>query len=242
MIYRQSDIDQERFGVRTARAVCEDLVSVDAALLRASSELIDLLIVRIPVAPMSLVQAAIARGGLFGDVLTVSECSLKGFSSNYSQGSDVEEFLIRPARIGETVALMQLVKRLFENYENHYTADSRLDLNKVRLVYPDWVSQLQEREDARMLVLARGDDLYGLSALQLMGAFEWDIALFGISADVVGRGWGQNLLKASQMVACELGAHTLSYSTQIGNLVARRMVARAGFLPVRDVFTLHFWL
>lgn len=242
MIYRHSDIDQKRFGVRAARAECADVASIDEALLRASSELIDLLIVRIPVAPMSLVQAAIARGGLFGDVLTVSECSLKGFSSDFSPGGDVEEFLIRPARTGETVALMQLVKRLFENYENHYATDSRLDLNKVRLVYPDWARQLQEREDGRMLVLARGEDLFGLSALQIMGPFEWDIALFGISADVVGRGWGQNLLKATQMVACEQGAHTLSYSTQIGNLVARRMVTRAGFLPVRDIFTLHFWL
>ncbi|WP_382201600.1 GNAT family N-acetyltransferase [Hydrogenophaga defluvii] len=242
MIYRHSDIDQERFGVRTARAECTDVASIDAALLRARSELIDLLILRIPVAPMSLVQTAIARGGLFGDVLTVSECSLKEFSSDFSPEGDAEEFLIRPAREGEAVALVQLVKRLFENYENHYVADSRLDLNKVRLVYPDWARQLQKREDGRILVLARGDDLFGLSALQITGAFEWDIALFGISADVVGQGWGRKLLKASQMVACERGAHTLSYSTQIGNLVARRMVTRAGFLPIRDVFTLHFWL
>lgn len=242
MTYQISEVDEQRFGIRVARADCADLVSLNHALLQAHADSISLLVARIPVSPMDLVQAAIARGGLVSDVLTISECRVGDCPGGNFAKFHKNDFSIRLIRENEGDVLIDLVGRLFDAYENHYASDRNLDSERVRLIYPDWARQLHLQEDARIIVLAKGGDLYGLSAVKELNPDSWDIALFGISVDVAGLGWGAELLSATKAMAREHAVHTLSYSTQLGNLAARRMVARAGFIPARDVFTLHFWL
>jgi GNAT superfamily N-acetyltransferase len=71
---------------------------------------------------------------------------------------------------------------------------------------------------------------------------ELDVALFAVRPDARGCGLGRRLLEAVKSRALAMGAHRVSYSTQIENIPARRLVVSNGFLPSHSLFTFHVWL
>ncbi len=240
-----SAVDEERFGVRTAKQTIETVDQLGATLAACRLQRVGLLILRVPTDAQMAVNAVERAGGLLMDTLChcarrVIPVDADVMPTTFANRSDAPlRFRAGDARDADLVEW--LAQEAFRGYGGHYRNDPRLRVEDAEAVYPSWARACCVDAVAPLVIAERGPRAVGFASLRRSSASALDVALFAVHPVARQQGVACSLLRHLIVNAPAWGASTLSYSTQITNLPMQRLLARAGFLPTRSVYTFHWW-
>lgn len=233
-----SPLDEERFGIRTARATGVSAESLPEVLRFCIQNHVTLVIARCSVSDARASQAMEREGFLLMDTLLFFVRDLR----NVPPVGDGGETLARLLRPGDEQSVRDVALKAFHNFSGHYHSDTRLDPQRCDEVYSSWAFRTCTSGKAadQVLVAERKGAVAGFASIRLDGE-EGDVVLLGVDPAFQGRGIARSLLVHSLTWCREKGARRLLYSTQIANLPIQRVLARIGFEPSHGLYTFHKW-
>jgi ribosomal protein S18 acetylase RimI-like enzyme len=234
-----STIDEERFGIRAARAFDLTLEQLPAVTLFCRSNAVNFLIARCAVSELSAVQAMEAQGFLLMDTLIyfgrrLPDATIPPLNKSVT---------IRPVLPEEAEHVTDLAIRTFQDYRGHYHADNRLDRQQCDAVYSSWAYRSCISRDVadEVLVAEQDGTIQGFITLKLHNADEGEFPLYGVDPSAQGLGIGRNLVIAALQWFASKGVQELWTSTQITNLASQKLWIRLGFEPKHAHYTFHKW-
>jgi GNAT superfamily N-acetyltransferase len=234
-----SPLEEERFGIRTARALNVLPETVLDVLTFCRENRVVLAIGRCSVALPLAAQEMEHAGFLLMDTLVYYACDVRRPQAVEEGGRTT----VRPFRPGEEEAIATLAAEAFRDYPSHYHADSRLDRRKCDEVYPSWAFRTCViREAADQVLVAEWEGaLAGFASIRFNSTEEADVLLFAVGPKWHGRGVARSLLVQTLDWCRSKGFSRLLYSTQITNQAAQKLLVRLGFEPIRASYTFHKW-
>jgi RimJ/RimL family protein N-acetyltransferase len=234
-----SAIDEERFGIRTARVKNLSLSTLSEVMDFCRSEEVVLLIARSPVSDLRAAQDMEKKGFLLMDTLVYWERKLDPSSIPECQ----EKIAIRPLRSGEVEDVKKVAQKSFQGYFGHYHADDRLDPKKCDEAYVSWaVRSCMSRDVAdEVLVAAENDSVIGYFTLRLNSPDEGEAVIGGVAPTAQGKGIYRSFIVQGMKWFLSKGASRMVVSTQITNTAVQKVWARLGFEPKRSFYTFHKW-
>lgn len=234
-----SDIDEERFGIRTARAPRVSLDTLPSVLEFCREDGVVLLIARCPISELGAAQAMEREGFSLMDVLVYYARSLV----KTPIPSDIGKIPVRPIRLDEEDAVKTVASESFRGYFGHYHADARLDPAKCDEAYVDWaVRSCVSREIAdEVLVADLGGVIVGFATLRLNSVGEGEGVLFGVAPSAQGQGIYRSFMVRGMEWCLSKGATRMVVSTQITNIAVQKVWVRLGFELNHAYYTFHKW-
>lgn len=231
-----STIDEERFGVRTAKAFIAETGEIDAVMEFCKANKVEFLISRCPTSELKSVQEMEGLGFSLMDTLIYYSCDLR-------KSKIPLDVSIRQVMSGEEGDVRAIAKESFRGYLGHYHADSRLEKDKCDEVYTDWAyKSCLSRDVAEAVLLAEyGDKIIGFATMRINEGREGEGVLFGVAPSFQGRGVYRQLMTSGMRWCIERGLGTMVVSTQITNTAVQKVWTRLGFEPVRSYYTFHKW-
>jgi len=234
-----SAIDEERFGIRTARArgvTCELLPSI-IAFCRANA--VTLLIARCLVLELEAAQIMERDGFILMDTLVYYKRNLV----QRPVPPDAGKVPVRPISLGEEEKVKAVATESFRGYFGHYHADERLDRAKCDEAYVSWAFRsCVSRDVADEVVVADSDgSIVGFATLRLSSAEEGEGVLFGVAPSAQRQGIFRSLMIGGMEWCLARGAARMVYSTQITNTAVQKVLVRLGFEPSHAYYTFHKW-
>lgn len=238
--YSLSEIDYQRFGIITAKALIHSTTALIDTYRQCQEDKVKLLILRIPAENLKLVEEVFKKNAKLMDILCYFEYT---FAQQFNALPLItNEYQFRLASNNDIFSLQNIVRSIFRNYPNHYHNDIRLSRDAISSVYPSWIETIMKSPNALVFIIENDNIMLGLSAMLPDNTDSYDIALFGIHPQFTNQGLGSILLHHCMHRVWTQGIKQITYSTQLTNLTARRMLAHHGFLPTHDVLTFHLWL
>lgn len=236
---RLSPIDEERFGIRTARAMVTAPEEVGRVLEFCQTHQVAFLIARCPVAELHTVQAMEQQGFLLMDTLLYYVRHLTKFPIP----EDRAQSLVRPIRPGEEAQVREIAAQSFQGYYGHYHADPRLDRTKCDEAYVSWaVRSATSREVADEVLVAEIDDrLAGFATLRQNNDLEGEGVLYGVAPWAQGRGIYRSFMIQSMEWGRAQGFERMLYSTQVTNVAVQKVWVRVGAELNHAYYTFHRW-
>ncbi len=236
---RLSAIDEERFGIKTARATGITLDGLSMVWDFCLANNVRLLIARCPASELAVVQAMEREGCLLTDTLVY-------YARNLAKSpipADSVEVLVRPIRPGEEDLVKALAAESFKGYYGHYHADPRLDRVKCDDAYTSWAVRSCVSRDVADEVLVADDKgiLLGFATLRLNSPDEGEGVLFGVAPAAQGRGIYRSFMIRSMEWFRAKGCTRQVVSTQITNIAVQKVWTRVGFEPSHAYYTFHRW-
>jgi RimJ/RimL family protein N-acetyltransferase len=234
-----SSIDEERFGIRTARALVSSLEELRSANDFCRANDVTLLIARCPTSQTQTAQEMEREGFLLMDTLVYYTRDLE----KTPLPSDQPNASIRLIRPGEEEAVKAIATETFGDYLSHYHSDDRLDRAKCNEVYPSWAYRsCVSREVADDILIAEMDgSVVGFVTLQLSSPQEGAVVLGGVSHSAQGYGIYRSFLIRGMDWLLSKGATRMIVSTQITNIAVQKVWARIGFELAHAKYTFHKW-
>jgi len=234
-----SAIDEERFGVKTARTPLVTLDTLPAALDFCNANNVVLLIARCLTTELPVAQAMEREGFNLMDTLV-------HYARNLVKPpipSDTCEVPIRPIRAGEEDIVKSVAKEAFRDYYGHYHADERLERSKCDEAYVSWAFRSCVSKDVAddVLVADPDDSIVGFATLRLNTPEEGEGVLFAIAPRAQGRGIYRSFMIHGMQWLKSKGAARMVVSTQITNIAVQKVWARVGFEPDKSYYTFHKW-
>ena len=229
--------ESERFGFRIFRGSVETL--------HERTLLEELLAKNVDVAIVRLLKNGheqlhkLQRLGLpyiVADTLVSYACDLTKLQPAPLRNQDLE-FIECNASHAEAVD--RLVELSFGDYRNHYSANPVLDASGLLEGYKEWTRGYTEAKDPAKrtwLVRSGGEDV----AFATVGLGEVsEGVLYGVHPNHSGRGIYGDIIRFTQNVTRERGAHTMRVSTQVSNFAVQKVWTRSGFSLVDAYLTVH---
>lgn len=238
-IVRLSTLDEERFGIRTARASSVTLDNLPAILTFCRENRVIFLIARCLVDDLAATQAMEQTGFGLMDTLIYYAYDLDRKPIPTAQ----KEIHVRPVAVGEEEIIKQVAVESFRGYFGHYHADSRLDRVQCDAVYVTWAYRACVSRDVAdvVLVAEHEGNIQGFVTLKVADADEADGGLFAVAPSARGTGLAQTLM-ARALEWCQMKSlRRMLISTQITNLASQKVWVRVGFEPSHAYYTFHKW-
>lgn len=234
-----SAIDEERFGICTARASIATLDRLPSMMDFCRANDVVLLIARCPASQVRIAQAMEVKGFVLMDTLVY-------YVRNLVKGpipSDIGDIPVRPIRPGEENAVELVAADAFRGYFGHYHADDKLDRTKCDEVYGSWAFRSCVSLDVADEVLVADQDgsIMGFATLRINSPNEGEGVLFGVSPLARGRGVYWSFMVHGMKWCLSKGARHMILSTQITNLAVQKVWVRLGFEPRDAYYTFHKW-
>lgn len=231
-----SALDEERWGVRTARisGVMASHLPVIMEYCRVNQ--VTFLIARCDADQLDAVHEMERQGFLLMDTMLYLVRDMR------LPLPDVPSEAVRPVRLEEADAVSVLAEKTFRGYLGHYHADARLDTAACDAVYPSWTYRsCVSREVAdEVLILEQDSQLVGFITLQLRGNYGV-VPLQGVDPSLQGHGLGRKLISGALKWMAAHGAHQVEMCTQVTNLPSQKVWSRMGFEPSHAEYTFHKW-
>jgi len=236
-----SRIESDRFGLTVARlniSIRHD-ASDQQVVEKSRNSKAQLLILRYSTARVKLAQKLAEIQGWVvyqADTLVYFARDIDSLNAEVIQNAG---WLFREAQTSDSAELSQLSKIIFEDYPNHYLANSRLRPEDIRDGYVEWAQVgLLDQKTLTVVVEDRSAKKVGFALVAFYGDVA-EIELNGIHPDAQGRGaYGSLLLWLSSHLATR-GVKKLCISTQIQNERVIRAWIRAGFNLEFSLNTVH---
>jgi GNAT superfamily N-acetyltransferase len=230
-----SAIDEERWGVRTARASGVTAVHLPDVLAFCRQEKVVFLVARCAVSELRAAQMMEAQGFRLMDTLLY-------YSRDLTQPLPPVPDGVRPADAGEAEAIRALAGRAFRAYNGHYHADERLDRAACDAVYESWAyrSCLSRQVADEVLAAAPDGQITGFITLRLNGE-EGEGPLYAVDPEAQGQGIGRALMAGALHWLKQRGARHMLMSTQVTNVPSQKVWTRLGFEPSHAEYTFHRW-
>jgi RimJ/RimL family protein N-acetyltransferase len=234
-----SEVDELRFGCRTAKAGDITRESVPELLEYCRDNAVRLLIARCRHDDIQTAQAMEESGFRLMD-------SLVYYARNLVKTpipADVGHIPVRPMKAGEEIAVSQVALEAFHNYISHYHADPHLNPTDCDLVYASWAEALARSRGERSAVFVASSQtaVIGFAGVRLNNPLEGEGVLYGVTPSAQGYGICPSLMVATMNWCVQEGAKRMLISTQINNIHAQRVYARMGFEPHSGYYTFHKW-
>lgn len=239
MNYTLSKIDQQRFGVITAKAFLENGDNVLELIEKSQVDLVEFLIVRVPTNQLGVVQLLEQEGFFLADTLVYY---LKKRIEHYP---DVlpEGYLMRLATPEDADSVERLALETFHGYQGHYHADPKLKKEDCDLVYSSWAANsCREKNVADAVILVeKNQELAAFATIKVNGQHEIEGVLFGVSPNHRNKNLYLSLMNLSQNWGAHNNFRQMIVSTQITNTVVQKYWCRLGFEPNKSYYTFHKW-
>lgn len=233
-----SAIDQERFGIVTARDGDITAATVPAALDFCRAHAVRLYIARCRTSDLAAAQALEEAGGRLMDTLVYYTRALDRGDLPASSS----KLTIRPLRAGEDEAVRAVATESFKGYTGHYHADPRLDPVKCDEAYQSWAQRsCLHRGVAAEVLVADDGQVAGFATLRMNDPQEGEGVLFGVAPRAQGGGVYRGFMVEGMRWCRAQGATRMVVSTQITNLAVQKVWTRLGFEPSSSYYTFHLW-
>lgn len=233
-----SQLDNERFGVVTARAdhiTASDLSAVDAF---CKAHNVKLLIARVGVQHLDAVQQMEADGFRLMDTLVYYAFKYNHNEIPMTRG----RHSLRAIKPEEADRAAEIARQSFEGYFGHYHADPRLDNEVCDAIYTDWANRSARGELADFVFGAYLDDhLMSFATMRLSESDEGEGVLFAVAPEAQGQGIYQAMMVHGLRWVRGQGGQRMVVSTQITNVAVQKVWARVGFEFDRAYYTFHKW-
>jgi GNAT superfamily N-acetyltransferase len=234
-----SALDEERFGVRSARGEVESIGDLDLVEKRCDEERVEFLVVRAPTVALEVVQEMERRGHFLTDTLVYMDRDLVNAEVPALGG----RIGVRPIRNGEADSVRDVAAAAFTGYFGHYHADPHFTKEDCDEIYSDWAYRgSTDRGVADQVLVAEIEG--SIKGFCLIKIQDGDVAvgtLYGVHPDARGRGAYRELVISAMMWARANGCVRMLESTQVTNRVSQKVWARLGFVPSASYYTLHRW-
>jgi GNAT superfamily N-acetyltransferase len=234
-----SSIDEERFGIRTARAslVTLDMLPSIMDFCRANS--VVLLIARCLVSEIRTAQAMEREGFVLMDTLVYYVRDL----TKTPIPPDTGKIPVRPIRAGEEEAVKRVAAESFRGYFGHYHADPRLDRTKCDETYISWALRSCVSRDVadEVLVADLEGAIVGFATLRANSSKEGEGVLFGVVPSSQELGIYRSFMIHGMEWCLSKGAASMVVSTQLTNIPVQKVWTRVGFEPCYSYYTFHKW-
>lgn len=239
MNYALSIIDQQRFGVVTAKASLESGDDVQALLEKAKHDSVEFLIVRVPTDQLGIVQMLEQAGAFLTDTLVYYvKKKIESYDDSLPAG-----YTMRLSTPADAEAVEALALHTFEGYLGHYHADPRLQKQDCDLVYSSWAANsCREKNVADAVILVeKSHEIAAFATIKVNSQHEIESVLVGVSPRHRGNGLHMSLMKLSQNWGVKNNYRQMITSTQITNTIVQKNWCRLGFEPTTSYYTFHKW-
>ncbi len=234
-----SAIDEERFGIRVARAPKVAADDLPGIMDFCQANGVVLLIARCLASELRAAQFMERDGFALMDTLMYYRRDLVAESIP----SDTGTVLVRPMRLGEEDGVKAVAAFSFRGYFGHYHADERLDRAKCDEAYKSWayLSCVSRDVADEVLVAESAGSIVGFATLRLNDKDEGEGVLFGVAASVQGQGIYRSFMIHGMNWCLSRGAKRMVVSTQINNVAVQKVWTRMGFELSHAYYTFHKW-
>ncbi|MGP8155098.1 MAG: GNAT family N-acetyltransferase [Smithella sp.] len=234
-----SAIDEERFGIKTAKVEKMELQDIPNVLRFCEEDNVRLLLARCPASDLPAVHEMERKGFLLMDTLIYYSCNLR----ENPPPEYISEIKIRPFRTGEEKIIKSIAADAFDGYLGHYHADSRLDKVKCNETYADWAykSCLYKEVADQVYVAELKDKIIGFGTVRENSPDEGQVILFGVLKPCQGMGIYRMILIDCMKWCIDRNIGTIITATQITNLAVQKVWIRLGFEQSRSYYTFHKW-
>lgn len=234
-----SSIDEERFGIRTARANLSSAEFLPAVMDFCRKKDVALLIARCSSISIDAAQAMEAEGFFLTDTLLYYARELKDDTEHCLETLEC----IRPAQPPDTQEIIEIASEAFRGYMGHYHADSRLDRKKCDEAYVSWAMRSCLSRDVadEVLVAEKDGRVAAFATMRMNSPKEGEGVLFAVSKAARRSGLYGSLISAGAAWCRSRGADRMVVSTQITNFAVQRIWVRKGFEPFKALYTFHKW-
>jgi GNAT superfamily N-acetyltransferase len=236
---RISPLEQERFGVKAARAdniTVPDLAGVDVF---CEDNDVEMLIARVSVHHLDAVQQMESDGYRLMDTLVYYEFDYA--RKDMPELDDTHPiYKIKPEDADRAAFI---ARQSFERYVGHYHADPRLDDDLCDAVYMDWANRTarDETEHATFGAKNQTDELVSFTAVRMNNPDEAEAVLHAVAPEAQRQGIYSAMIYHNIHWGHQQGAERLIISTQITSTVVQKVWARVGFEFDRAYYTFHKW-
>jgi GNAT superfamily N-acetyltransferase len=235
-----SELDKERFGVRTAKATNVPARGASSLVASCLADGVGLIIARCATTDSAAAQELESRGFRLMDTLVywtrdVTDEQAKAYRPAVPT---------RPMQDSDAIGVRQVSEGAFSGYFGHYHADPRLARRQCDEVYADWARRLcLDRGGGRDVLVAELEGrVVGFAALRCNSENESEVVLTGVRPEHQRRGILHAMITGSLCWAVNQGRSRLTMSTQIVNLGSQKVLARLGFEVSSSYYTFHRWL
>lgn len=234
-----SAIDEERFGIKTAKVEKMGLQDIPDVMRFCEEYKVRLLLARCPTNDLPTVQELERKGFLLMDTLIYYSCNLR----KNSPPEYVSEIKIRPFKPGEEKIIKSIAAEAFNSYIGHYHADSRLDKTKCNETYADWAykSCLHKEVADQVFVAELKEKVIGFGTVRANSSDEGQYILAGILKPYQGMGTYRMILINCMKWCIARNIGTIITATQITNMAVQKVWIRLGFDPSLSYYTFHKW-
>lgn len=234
-----STIDEERFGIRVARAPRVKRDTLPLVMDFCNAHGVNMLIARCLVSELKTAQAMQRQGFALMDTLVYYARSLV----KTTVPEDIGQVQIRPVHSGDESAVRVVAADAFQGYHGHYHADERLDRAKCDEAYTDWAvrSCLSSEAADEVLVAEIDSGIAGFATLRINSSDEGEGVLFAVASWAQRRGIYRSLMIRGMEWCLSKGLARMVVSTQITNVAVQKVWTRVGFEPSHAYYTFHKW-
>jgi predicted acetyltransferase len=235
-----SDIDTERFGILSARAVNVTCDTLQYVLEYCQSNNVKFLIARCDSDNMKAVQTMESNGFLLTDTLLYYRCDLIAAVAIQSP----VDIVVRPIRFGEATTVREIALEAFQGYMGHYHADPRLDPTACDETYASWAHLSCTVKDVadEVLVAEQDGSLTGFLSLKLnIASKEGTFVLNGVRPSAQGSGVYSALVSFGKERCLQDGLLSVITSTHLPNTAVQKVWTRQGFWLTHAYYTFHKW-
>ena len=234
-----SQLDHERFGIRTAKTFIKTPQEIQAAVEEAQMLNVRLLIARSYVSEIRLAQKMESNGFFLTDTLVYYAYDL----TKKTIPADASSNEIRPVLLEEADRVKKVAEKAFKGYFGHYHADEKLDSRQSDEVYTDWAKRacLERTQNDEVFVAIVDNEIMGFATMRLNDIREGEGVLFAVDPAMQGKGIYRSFILAGLTWCYEKGCDKMVVSTQINNIAVQKVWTRTGFEPLHAYYTFHKW-
>ena len=239
-----SSVDEQRFGIRTARTTQVTLETLPVIVEFCRENEVHFLVARCSTSDLAVAQEMEQLGFLLMDTLVYYTRDLNNIPAELIPSSPKSDHIqVRTVFPEEAEAVKRVSQRAFRDYLGHYHADARLDSVKCDETYADWALQsCRSKEVAdEVLVALQEGGIKGFLTLQLRDPDLGEGILFGVDPETQGQGIGRLLMMHAIQWFLSRGIKRMQISTQIINLASQMVWAGLGFRLSHSFYTFHKW-
>ncbi len=235
-----SPLDEQRFGVRTAKCADIRAEQLPEVLEYCHTEQVQLLIVRCSATSGTRVAQALEENGFL-----LMDTSVH-FVRSLVQGElpDISSDLaIRPFRLEDEESVRKIAEIAFAGYTDHYHMDLKLDPKRSDEVYVDWSLRgcKSAAPGSAASVCEIDGGVVGYVTARLRSETDGECTLSGVLPEARGKGVYRALMTWGMHWARSQGAERMNFVTQIGNIAVQRVWVGLGFEPFDAFYTFHKW-
>ncbi|MBA3947408.1 MAG: GNAT family N-acetyltransferase [Herpetosiphonaceae bacterium] len=234
-----STLDEQHFGIRTARATGVTALSLPMLLHFCETNTVELLIARCSTYDLDATQAMERHGFALMDTLLYFTHDLQHILYTSQPGA----LRVRSIRPAEADTVQAIARAAFRCYHSHYHADPRLDPLASDEVYAEWAYQAARSRTVadEVLVAELNGAIVGFGTLRLSNDTTVEGGLFAVCPTARRQGVYRSIMIHALEWCTTRGASQMLISTQVTNLASQKVWTRLAFEPCDSFYTFHKW-